>query len=90
MNPMDLRRGINLAVDAVLADLKARTKMISTKEEIKNVATISANSDHEIGAATPQHRTPSPLRHTPGTDRGRGSGALLPAFSPLAGLSSAP
>ncbi|EOD10125.1 heat shock protein 60, partial [Emiliania huxleyi CCMP1516] len=49
MNPMDLRRGINLAVDAVLADLKARTKMISTKEEIKNVATISANSDHEIG-----------------------------------------
>merc|ERR1719182_566360 len=49
MNPMDLRRGINLAVDAVLSDLKARTKMISTKEEIKNVATISANSDHEIG-----------------------------------------
>eukprot|EP00967_Tisochrysis_lutea_P122862 scaffold203753_cov28-Tisochrysis_lutea.AAC.1 len=49
MNPMDLRRGINLAVDAVLADLKKRTKMISTKEEIKNVATISANSDVEIG-----------------------------------------
>merc|ERR1719159_86552 len=49
MNPMDLRRGINIAVDAVLADLKARTKMISTKEEIKNVATISANSDIEIG-----------------------------------------
>merc|ERR1719421_384496 len=49
MNPMDLRRGINIAVDAVLADLANRTKMISTKEEIKNVATISANSDHEIG-----------------------------------------
>merc|ERR1719253_1223777 len=49
MNPMDLRRGINLAVEACLTDLKARTKMISTKEEIKNVATISANSDHEIG-----------------------------------------
>merc|ERR1719310_777910 len=49
MNPMDLRRGINLAVDAVLADLASRTKMISTKEEIKNVATISANSDIEIG-----------------------------------------
>merc|ERR550537_562031 len=49
MNPMDLRRGINLAVDAVLEDLAARTKMISTKEEIKNVATISANSDTEIG-----------------------------------------
>merc|ERR1719472_704252 len=49
MNPMDLRRGINLAVDAVLADLKARTKQISSKEEIRNVATISANSDHNIG-----------------------------------------
>ena len=49
MNPMDLRRGINLAVDAALADLKNRTKMISSKEEIKNVATISANSDHKVG-----------------------------------------
>jgi len=49
MNPMDVRRGINLAVDYVLSDLKARTKMISSKEEIKNVATISANSDHAIG-----------------------------------------
>ena len=34
MNPMDLRRGINLAVEAVLVDLKSRTKMISSKEEI--------------------------------------------------------
>ena len=49
MNPMDLRRGINIAVEAVVADLKARTKMISSKEEICNVATISANSDLEIG-----------------------------------------
>merc|ERR1719399_1416808 len=49
MNPMDLRRGINLAVDAVLADLSARSKMISTKDEIKNVATISANSDIGVG-----------------------------------------
>merc|ERR1719199_224338 len=49
MNPMDLRRGINLAVEACLTDLKARTKMISSKEEICNVATISANSDKEIG-----------------------------------------
>merc|ERR1719327_1354747 len=49
MNPMDLRRGINLAVDAVLADLSSRTKMISSKEEICNVATISANSDTDIG-----------------------------------------
>ena len=49
MNPMDLRRGINLAGDAVLADLKARTKQISTRDEICSVATISANSDVEIG-----------------------------------------
>ncbi len=49
MNPMDLRRGINLAVDAVLTDLKSRTVMISSKEEIKNVATISANSDESVG-----------------------------------------
>merc|ERR1719409_1361152 len=49
MNPMDLRRGINLAVDAVLSDLASRSKMISSKDEIKNVATISANSDIGVG-----------------------------------------
>ncbi len=37
MNPMDLRRGINLAVEHVLADLKGRAKMISTTEEIAQV-----------------------------------------------------
>eukprot|EP00245_Coleochaete_scutata_P017700 TRINITY_DN8824_c0_g1_i1.p1 TRINITY_DN8824_c0_g1~~TRINITY_DN8824_c0_g1_i1.p1 ORF type:complete len:585 (-),score=162.97 TRINITY_DN8824_c0_g1_i1:333-2087(-) len=49
MNPMDLRRGINLAVDAVVANLKARAKMISTTEEIAQVGTISANGEREIG-----------------------------------------
>ena len=49
MNPMDLRRGITLAVDAVLQDLTARSKMITTKDEIRNVATISANSDEKVG-----------------------------------------
>ena len=49
MNPMDLRRGINLAVDAVLEEFKKRTKEISSKDEIKNVATISANSDVGVG-----------------------------------------
>jgi len=49
MNPMDLRRGINIALDAVLADLQKRTKEISSKDEIRNVATISANSDTGIG-----------------------------------------
>ena len=49
MNPMDLRRGINLAVDTIVKDLKARSKLIKGKEAIANVATISANGDKEIG-----------------------------------------
>lgn len=40
MNPMDLRRGINLAVDHVLQDLKSRAKMISTTEEIAQACHI--------------------------------------------------
>ena len=42
---MDLRRGINLAVEAVVQDLKKRSKPVKTKEMISNVATISANGD---------------------------------------------
>jgi len=49
LNPMDLRRGINTAVDAVVKNLQAQTKQIKSKEEIQQVATISANQDHEIG-----------------------------------------
>ncbi|GBF97363.1 hypothetical protein Rsub_11010 [Raphidocelis subcapitata] len=49
MNPMDLRRGINLAVEHVLTVLKSRAKMISTTEEIAQVGTISANGEREIG-----------------------------------------
>ncbi|XP_024357319.1 chaperonin CPN60-2, mitochondrial isoform X3 [Physcomitrium patens] len=49
MNAMDLRRGITLAVDAVVAHLKSQAKMISTSEEIAQVGTISANGDREIG-----------------------------------------
>ncbi len=49
MNPMDLRRGINLAVDSIIKDLKTRSKAIKGKENISNVATISANGDKEIG-----------------------------------------
>ena len=49
MNPMDLRRGIQLAVDTVLEELKHQSKDIKGKEDIKNVATISANGDKEIG-----------------------------------------
>jgi chaperonin GroEL len=49
MNPMDLRRGINVAVDHVVQTLKKRAKMISTTEEIAQVGTISANGEREIG-----------------------------------------
>jgi chaperonin GroEL len=49
MNPMDLKRGIDLAVDAVVADLKANARKISNNDEIAQVGTISANGDTEIG-----------------------------------------
>merc|ERR1719258_138617 len=49
MNPMDLRRGIQYAADSVVSSLGELSKPISTKEEIAQVATISANSEREIG-----------------------------------------
>ncbi|XP_012442747.2 chaperonin CPN60-like 2, mitochondrial [Gossypium raimondii] len=49
VNVMDLRKGINMAVDTVISDLKSRAVMISTPEEITQVATISANGEREIG-----------------------------------------
>jgi len=49
MNPMDLKRGIDLAVDAVVSDLKSHAKRISSNDEIAQIATISANGDNEIG-----------------------------------------
>ena len=49
MNPMDLRRGIQAAVDKVVAELKSKAKLISTTEEIAQVGTISANGEREIG-----------------------------------------
>jgi len=49
MNPMDLKRGIDMAVKEVEENLKRITKTISSKEEITQVATISANGDTEIG-----------------------------------------
>jgi chaperonin GroEL len=49
MNPMDLKRGIDLAVDAVVADLKAHAKKVTANSEIAQVGTISANGDSEIG-----------------------------------------
>jgi len=49
MNPMDLKRGVELAVNAIVEDLKSRTKKVTTSEEIAQVGTISANGDTEIG-----------------------------------------
>lgn len=49
MNPMDLRRGIQQAVDVIVEDLEAQSKKLSGKADIGNVATISANGDAEIG-----------------------------------------
>ena len=49
MNPMDLKRGIELAVTAVVEDLKKRSKKVSTSQEIAQVGTIAANGEKEIG-----------------------------------------
>ena len=49
MNPMDLKRGVELAVNAIVEDLKKHSKAISSNEEIAQVGTISANGDSEIG-----------------------------------------
>lgn len=48
-NPMDLKRGMDLAVEAVVEDLKAHSKPIETSAEIMQIATISANGDKDIG-----------------------------------------
>ncbi len=50
MNPMDLKRGIDLAVGAVVAELAKRSKKVKTNEEISQVGTISANGDTEVGS----------------------------------------
>lgn len=49
MNPMDLKRGIDMAVKAVLESLASQSKMITSTDEVKQVATISANGDEDIG-----------------------------------------
>jgi chaperonin GroEL len=49
LNPMDLKRGIDMAVDAAVAHLKQRSKPISTREEIAQVGTVSANGQRDIG-----------------------------------------
>ncbi len=48
-NPMDLKRGVDLAVTAIVNELKAKAKKVTSNEEIAQIGTISANGDHEIG-----------------------------------------
>src|SRR5256714_1582747 len=49
MNPMDLKRGIQSAVEAVVIDLKKRSKKVKANDEIRQIGTISANGDTDIG-----------------------------------------
>ncbi len=49
MNPMDIKRGIDMAVQAVIADVKKRSRSVATNAEIAQVGTISANGEKEIG-----------------------------------------
>ena len=49
MNPMDLKRGIDLAVEAAVADIRKRAKAVKSNEEIAQVGTISANGETEVG-----------------------------------------
>jgi chaperonin GroEL len=49
MNPMDLKRGIDQAVDTVVKEIEKRSKKVSTNDEIAQVGTVSANNDREIG-----------------------------------------
>jgi chaperonin GroEL len=48
-NPMDVKRGIDLAVNAVVAELKAKSKKLTSNDEVAQVGTVSANGDREIG-----------------------------------------
>jgi chaperonin GroEL len=54
MNPMDLKRGIDLAVENIVDTLKTRSKPITTSDEVAQVGTISANGESEIGAMIAQ------------------------------------
>jgi chaperonin GroEL len=74
MNPMDLKRGVDLAVEAIVADLQKNSKKVTSNEEIAQVGTISANGDTEIGNF---------LAKATGCRRNRGAG--IPAFRMVRG-----
>src|SRR3990172_2061476 len=50
MNPMDLKRGIDIAVAAVVKDIEKRAKKVSSSAEVAQVGTVSANGDSDIGS----------------------------------------
>ena len=54
LNPMDLKRGVDMAVDVIVKDVESRTKKIKSTDEIAQVGTISANGEKEIGALIAQ------------------------------------
>ena len=56
MNPMDLKRGVDLAVEAIVKDLQANSKKVTSNDEIAQVGTISANGDAEIGRFLAEER----------------------------------
>ena len=64
LNPMDLKRGIDIAVDAVVEDIKKRSKKVSTNDEIEQVGTISANGEQ-------RHRQEDRRGDEEGRQRGR-------------------
>ena len=86
MNPMDLKRGIDLAAEMVIEELKNRSKKVSTSEEIAQVGTVSANGDKAIGDMAPTSARTSRLsicttgRSTSPT-RSRRSGSAVPMSS---------
>jgi chaperonin GroEL len=49
MNPMDLKRGVDLAVDAVVSEIQKKSKVIKTDKEVSQVGTIASNGDAEVG-----------------------------------------
>ena len=57
LNPMDLKRGIDLAVTEVIADIKKRSKRVSTSAEVAQVGTISSNGDVDIGGKIAEARS---------------------------------
>ncbi len=54
LNPMDLKRGVDIAVDAIVKDVESKTKKIKSSDEVAQVGTISANGENEIGALIAQ------------------------------------